>query len=668
MLRSTALIFVLLIAGCARERARPNVLLITLDTTRADRLGCYGGRAGITPSIDAIAASGVRFAQADSPVPLTLPAHATLLTGLLPLHHGVRINGAGALPAKHDTLAAAFATAGYRTAAFVSAFVLDSRFGLDRGFAAYDDDTELDPSGEHRDQPERRAEAVVGAALQWLERVDERPFFLWVHLFDPHAPYDPPQPHSGYEGEIAYMDAQIGRLLARIDRKNTIVVIVGDHGESLGEHGELQHGLLLYESTLRVPLIVAAPDLKPRVVERPVSTVNVAPTIAALAGIDFKSDGRALLSGGEPASTDVYAETQYPLMFGWSELAAVRRDNFKLVEGLTAELVDTRSGERRNLAEQERRTFRALSDRLRAIRATAVAPTNTTVDEETKAKLASLGYVAPSGPAAAPRRDPRAMVTLFSEWERANAALSNGRIDEAVRIGEQLVANDSANRVFRSTLARALRTRGDGARAIQLYREAVALAPSDADSWYDLASVLQEEGMLSEAATVVEEALRRDSARAEGYNIRGIVRAERGDPAGAEQDFRKAIDLDPRNARAWTNLGNALRATGRIDEASDAYRRSIELAPRNADALNGLGAVLVQQGRTTEGIAQLDAALAVSPDFYEARLNRAVAYEVAGDRRRSLDEVDRLLRDLPNSSAFAQLRATAQQFRSTLRR
>ena len=666
-------VVLLLTAGCARERFRPNVLLITLDTTRADRLGCYGGPAGITPAIDALAREGVRFAQADSPVPLTLPAHATLLTGLLPLHHGLRVNGAGSLPAGQETLATRFADAGYRTAAVVGSFVLDSRFGLDRGFASYDDAMDLDADGAAGEQPQRRASAVVDAALRWLEGPDERPFFLWVHLFDPHAPYEPPQSHrrfGAYEGEIAYMDAQIGRLTARIDRKKTIVAIVGDHGESLGEHGEQQHGLLLYESTLRVPFIIAAPDVAPRVVNQPVGTVDLAPTIAALAGLTLKGDGRdlALRSGAEPPRADLYAETQYPLMFGWSELASLRRENLKLVEGLSAELLDIAAGERANVAEQNRRLFRELSERLRTIRATAISPIAAAVDAETKAKLESLGYVAPSGSALAPRGDPRAMVRVFSDWERANDALAGDRIDDAVRIGETLVAADPANRIFRSTLARALRSRGDMARAIQLYRQAVALAPSDAGAWYDLASALQENGMLAEAGTVVEEAIRRDSERSEGYNIRGSVRAERGDLAGALQDFEKAIELDPRNARAWANRGNALRSMNRVEDAVEAYRHSIELAPRYADARNGLGAALVQQGKAIEAIAHFDAALAVAPDFYEARLNRAIAYEVAGDRPRAADEVDRLLRDMPNSSDFSEVRAAAKQFRGTLRR
>jgi arylsulfatase A-like enzyme/Flp pilus assembly protein TadD len=676
VLRRSVSLLLLLMAGCARERARPNVLLITLDTTRADRLGCYGGPAGITPALDALAAEGIRFAQADSPVPLTLPAHATLLSGLLPLHHGLRVNGAGGFPRDRETLATLFSGAGYRTAAFVGSFVLDRRFGLGRGFASYDDEVERDPAREGSAEPERRAEAVIDAVERWLDREDSRPFFVWVHLFDPHAPYEPPEPYGdrfgAYGGEIAYIDAQLGRLLARVDRGNTIVALAGDHGESLGEHGELMHGLLLYESTLRVPLIVAAPSVRPYVVDRPVSTADLAPTLAGLAGLELRSDGRDLSSdlrdGRQPDPADLYAETEYPRTFGWSALASLRRENLKLVAGLTEELVDARSGEKNNIADRERRTFHDLSSRLRAIRATAVASPTTAVDDETRAKLASLGYVAPVTGGEAPNADPRSMTPIFADWERANAALLENRIAEVIAIGEKLIAADPANRVFRSTLARGLRMRGDSMRAIQLYREAVALSPANPDAWYDLAAVLQEAGRVEEASAVIAEALRLDPNRAEAYNVRGIVRAESGDAMSAIDDFRRAIAIDPRNARAHGNLGNALRSTGRIDEAVDAYRRSIAIAPRHADALNGLGAVLVQQGRASEALAHFDAALAAAPDLYEARLNRAVALEILGDRQRARDEVERLLRELPESGQFAGLRANAARFRATLRR
>src|SRR6266511_2063601 len=332
-----------------RERHPLNVLLITLDTMRADHLGCYGSRTNGTPSIDRLARQGVRFAQVDSAVPLTLPSHATILTGLFPQRHGLRLNGAGTLRLSIDTLATIFSRRGFRTGAFVGSFVLDHRFGLGRGFGAYDDAVARDPKGGAASlDAERPAAAVADAALAWLRETGTRPFFGWVHFYDPHAPYAPPQPYAQtYDGEIAYVDAQVGRLLASIDRSRTIVAVVGDHGEGLGEHGEATHGLLLYESTLRVPLIISAPSLRPRVVREPISTTDLAPTLAALAGapmnvvrLDGRDLSRDLLGKREPAQRDIYAETQYPLTFGWNDLTSFRRDGKKLISGARDELFD----------------------------------------------------------------------------------------------------------------------------------------------------------------------------------------------------------------------------------------------------------------------------------------------------------------------------------------
>ncbi|MFY9824548.1 MAG: sulfatase, partial [Thermoanaerobaculia bacterium] len=259
--------------GCSRGGERhPNLLLVTVDTVRADHLGCYGDREAVTPFLDRLASEGLRFEAASSTVPLTLPSHATILSGLLPLHHGLRNNGAGALPAGTGTLATLLAgdAAHYRTGAFVGAFVLDGRFGLKTGFEVYDDEIPRDPKAGVSLEAERPGREVVDRALTWLkdgdDRKDDRPFFLWVHLYDAHAPYTPPpawaarHPGRPYDGEISEVDEQIGRLLAELDRRGvsgrTVVAVAADHGEALGEHGELTHGLLLYEPTLHVPLLL----------------------------------------------------------------------------------------------------------------------------------------------------------------------------------------------------------------------------------------------------------------------------------------------------------------------------------------------------------------------------------------------------------------------------
>jgi choline-sulfatase len=660
---AAVLILALLVAACRETpRRRPNVLLITLDTFRADRIG------GNTPALAALARDSIRFDAADSPVPLTLPAHASLMSGLLSLHHGMRNNGIGVFPAARQTLATTFARSRYRTGAFVGSFILDHRFGLNRGFERYDDEivrNVTDSSGTF--DAERRGAEVVDRALAWLRQNDARPFFAWVHFYDAHAPYAPPPPYpQTYDGEVAYLDAQIARLLAAVDRGNTIIVVVGDHGESLGEHGELTHGLLLYEPTLHVPMIIAAPSLAPRVIRTAVSTVDLAPTIASLAGVSLASpvDGRDLdlRNGHDPEPVPVYAETQYPATFGWSELASMRMASTKLISAPTPELYDLQRdpGELANVLANQRRDYRALSARLEQLRATAVAPTPSTVDAETRAKLASLGYVAPTQSTSATKRDPKSVAPLFRAFEEATAMLNAGRARDAAASLEQLVRDDPANHVFRETLARAFRQRGDAARAIALYRQAVALAPNDADAWYNLAVALQESGNTRESATALAEAAKRDPNRPEIHNIRGAALAEGGNLAEAEKEFRATIAADPRNARAYNNLGNVLSAMNRRDEAAAAYRKAIDLAPRYADPLNGLGAMLVSDGRARDALPYFDRAMQIAPDYYEAQMNRAVALLMSGDNTAAAAELKRLLARLPSSAQYAARRGAAR--------
>ena len=644
------LVLALVFTTCAKHLAHPNVLLITLDTFRADRIGA------LTPNLSRFAAGAVTFANADAAVPLTLPSHATLLSGLLPLHHGLRNNGAGAM--SRDTIANAFSKSGYRTGAFVSAFVLDHRFGLNRGFETYDDEVARDPNDAAGTfDAERRGGATVDRALQWLRKADARPWFAWVHLYDAHAPYAPPPPlPQTYDGEIAYVDQQVGRLLAAVDRTKTVIVIVGDHGEALGEHGELTHGLLLYEPTLHVPLMIVAPDVAARRVNEPVSTADVAPTIASLAGVALTAaDGRDISRKAEPES--IYAESEYPATFGWSPLSSLRDGDRKLITGARPELFHL-PDESANLLATDRRSYTDLLRRLTNLRTSATAATTTAIDAETRSKLASLGYIAPTG-AKAGGRDPRDVVNLFTAFEKASAQDDLAALDA-------LVKADPGNSVFRSALAKAYRERGDYARALPLYRDAVALAPRDGDAWYNLAAALQGSGHGAEGMKAAGEAERLDPNRADIYNVTGILRIGNGDPNAAERDFRHAIALDPRNARAYNNLGNVLRITGRFADAAAAYQHALTIAPRYPDAINGLGVLDVQNGRAADAIRLFDAALQLSPQLYEASLNRAIALQISGDHRAARTALNALLRQLPKDPRYDAERGAATTLLSRL--
>ncbi len=681
-----------LAAGCGKgkEAGNPNLVLVTLDTVRADHLGCYGDRDAVTPSLDRLAAEGLRFSSASSAVPLTLPSHASILSGLLPPHHGLRNNGLGAYPEGTGTLATLLAGQGYRTGAFIGAFVLDHRFGLNQGFETYDDEIPRDPHAGVTLEAERPGRDVMDRALAWLGLEDERPFFLWVHLYDAHAPYAPPaawaarHPGKPYDGEISEVDEQVGRLLEALEKQGlageTVVAVAADHGEGLGEHGEITHGLLLYEPTIHVPLLVRAPGrLKPRVVDTPVSLVDLAPTLAGLLGKTLpapagrKLDGRdlskALLDGDEPPATEVYAESQYPAIFGWSPLAALRRRDLKYISAPNPELYDLSRdpGETVNLVARKAEPASGFASRIAAIEAGAVAtPLGSAPDAETRARLASLGYAAGT---AAPKAqtskssspDPKTMVDLFQRFERANADLQDGKLDVALGSLETLVAADPENPVFRGKLAAAWRDRGNFEKAVPLYRRAAETVPTDPEAWYNLAAALQETGRLGEAREAIESALRLDGTRPEAHNTLGIIELGEGKLEAARLEFETATRLDPRNALAMNNLGNALRALGRGGEAEQAYLRSVSLAPRYAEPLNGLGTLEVERDKPQAALPYFERALALAPSYHEVRLNRAIAYDMAGDLAAAGNAYRDFLASTEGNPGFAEQRRAAQQ-------
>lgn len=567
---------VLLLAGRPASAA-PNLVLLTLDTTRADHLGVYGAAKARTPVLDALAARGTRYARALAPSPLTLPAHASLLTGLAVPEHGVRDNGTAVLPEGLPTLATAFSAKGYATGAFVASRVLDRRFGLDRGFEVYDDRMAAERLGQYG-YPERDAKAVTSAAISWLAALPAgKPYFLWVHYYDPHAPYRPPPRWRGgsekadYAGEIAYVDAEIGRLLKALPPGEPVVAVAGDHGEMLGEHGERGHGIFLYRAALEVPLILAGPGVPTgRVVDETVATRRLAPTLLALLGAeqptaeDLPGLGPASRAGAprSGASRPIYSQTSMPRSaYGWAPLAAVSDQRLRFIAAPRPELYDfvADPGETRNLIRERRRDAKRLKSALEALeagferpRADAPAP-----DPQLEADLRSLGYLSASGTGGAATIDPKDGIELLADFERAIGLMGRGAHRKALEILEALVARNPRNVPFVTRLASARLENGLAEAAIAAYRQAVELNPRLHFLHCHLADAYRRLGRLDEA----------------------------------RREYELTLALNPRSAAAWLALAELAHGAGERGEERRLLHEAVAAGTASATIRGRLGQI-----------------------------------------------------------------------------
>jgi choline-sulfatase len=681
----------LFVSSCVSSpRVPPNILLITLDTTRADHLGAYGYRAAKTPRLDRLASDGVVFDRALASAPITLPAHVSLMTGLYPFTHGVRDNGAFSLSDTVPTLAATLHARGYRTAAFVSAFVLDRRFGLARGFDTYDDRVAL----------ERRGDRTAAAAAAWVDAraADPVPFFVWLHLYDAHDPYDPPPPFregfSGrpYDGEIAFDDGAIGTVLDRLDRagrlSSTIVAVVGDHGESLGEHGEDTHAVFVYESTLRVPMILAWPGRLPagRRVPALVRGIDLAPTLLDAAGQPPLpgAQGQTLMPLiGDPvakpsAPASAYGESYFPLLnMNWAPLRTIQDERWKFIDAPEPELYDLArdTAEQTNLAAREPARAAALRRALDTL--TGGHPGTTarrTVDSETAAKLAALGYVAAAGPGSLTRLplpgggqsgsgglsptvqgeelpDPKQMIGVFNRVRQANAALQAGRFAEAAAIARDMLALDPRNAFATIVLANADMEQGRYQEAIAGYRAYLDLVPASADAHHRAAIAYARLGDPDRALAEEQLALQIDPRHADALGHLGGLLAARGRWDEAILALRAAVEILPDNVPYRVGLARVLVAARQLDAADAQLRRALELQPDSADARAGLGNLLVARDQPALAVAQFERALALRPDADDIRLDLGIALEHAGRPAEARAEYARLAsgRDTPGN-------------------
>jgi choline-sulfatase len=634
---------------------RASVLLLTLDTTRADHLGCYGALRASTPRLDALAKSGVRFEQALSPVPLTLPAHASLLSGRVPRRHGVRDNAGFRLDKSVPLLSERLAAAGYATAAFVSAAVLDREGGLDHGFRIYDDTVRI---GDRRafDYQERAASQTVDAVLARLPQLSP-PFFLWVHLYDPHLPYVPPEPYATkfkdnpYDGEIAFMDSQLGRVLDAVKRKapKLIVVAAGDHGESLGEHGENAHGVFLYQATQHVPLIISGASLPPgATVTTYAGLIDVAPTVLDLLGLPAlpDADGRSLvpaMRGARIAPRDYEMETFYPsYSYGWAPLSALVAGPFKYVQAPRPELYELPTDPR-----ETKNIVRAKADRTKALAAALAdrtkgdATPQPAEDEEMnerRDRLASLGYTSGSVTPEGGGIDAKDGVKLLPDLDAARHAIQLGDPRDAIAPLTRILSTNSTNVPARLLLGQAHLAVGHEAEAVAAYKTVTELAPNNALAWFDLgnataARALKDDAAFEATKKAYERSLALSPRHADTYLNFASLQAGRRDPIGARETLLRARAAGVEDPTIETELGLLEAARNNNTAAVAALDRALALNPKQVEALEARGQIAYAAGLFTTAEGYYERALAVNPQARIAKTLGAIRFYELKDKK-----------------------------------
>ncbi|MCX8160546.1 MAG: tetratricopeptide repeat protein [Candidatus Saccharicenans sp.] len=647
--------------------ASANILLITLDTTRADHLGCYGYKEARTPSIDRLAREGIRFANAYCPAPLTLPSHASILTGLEPFRHRVRNNG-HYLPPEVRTVAEALKERGYKTAAFVSSFSVDSRFGLDRGFEVYDDTFEADLPFKATNA-ERRAADTFSRFARWLDNNYRQKFFCWVHYYDPHLPYDPPAPFDQefsqrpYDGEIAYMDVYVGRLLQALDEKGlldkTIIIVAGDHGEGLGARVELGHGIFLYEETIRVPLIFWGKQVftRPQVVEPRVRLTDLAPTILSWIGAGEEAShlqGRSLENfflGKEKKDREAVVETFYPREnFGWSELIGIISGRWKLIQSPRPELFDLRADpeERVNLFSTNQDLAAELRQKLEStLLGTSSATSGGAARPEDLERLRSLGYLnlAPAkGQSTYP--DPKEKIELLKLIQEAQAYEYQEKFDLAeqayLRILEE--TPDSPASYVNLALTQARQKKME--EAIAILNRGLERLPDSEILLVRLGHTYAVSGKFLLALKTMEKVLQLNPRNVDALTVSAGILDAAGRKEEAWSLYRRALEVEPESKTLRTSLAASLASAGKLAEAVEIYRKLVEDFPDDQSLYQFTGLAYSYLGDHDQAIFYLKQAVAIMPTR-SGYFNLAVAYEKAGRPR---EAVEYFRRYLENSS------------------
>jgi len=604
-----------------------NVVVVTVDTLRPDHLHCYGYPKIETPNIDRIAHSGGLFENAVTQTPLTPPSHASMFTGLYPTSHHVRDTGSFVLEASSTTLATILQQQGWDTGAFISSAVLKKLFGLNQGFAVYDDQMPKPGKGhEFLEDAERRAGDTVDRAINWLGAQSGKPFFLWVHVYDPHAPYNPPAPFREtykdrpYDGEIAYADHELGRLFDAISKKSpadkTLIAVLSDHGEGLGEHGEFSHGVFLYDSTLRIAFLLSGPGVPAgKRITPQARTIDLLPTIldlmggkapASVQGVSLKPS----FTGKEAGATASYAETLFPkINLGWAELRAIRTNRWKYILAPKPELYDLSQdpSETKNVIQRHAAEVQKFEAELKAI----IGPheiekvQTTTVDSRTLNQLRSLGYTGGFSP--------------------RTFTLQGKGIDPKDRLEVLKIMEEADGPQSRLPMPR----------RIELLRQALKLDPTNPLLYYSLGGDCEKAGRYAEAMDVYNAAVRNGIDSGRLHSRIGDLLVRGGKKSEAIPEYEKAARFNPADLESQANLATAYLETGDLASAERVYKAINAIDPSYAAAYNGLGVIAIQRQDGAAARGYFEKAVGLDPDLVEAQLNLGLLYKMAGDRERA---------------------------------
>lgn len=675
-----SLLFILFLLICtwffpSSQSSRLDVLLITIDTLRADYLSCYDKTKIETSHIDRLAAQGLLFLNAFAHNVMTLPSHINILTGTYPFFHGVRDNAGYWLEEESLLISEILKEKGYSTAAFIGAFPLDDRFGLDQGFDLYDDFYGDTAHLHDLFFVERPAEDVIDAACGWIKDQGKNPWFCWIHLFDPHVPYTPPQtfkeryPSDFYGGEVAYVDQELGRLFQFLDKRQNrdfpLTVITSDHGESLGEHGELTHGVFAYNSTLHIPLIIYQPQLFPKskAIQEMVRHIDIAPTILDVLGIKIPGviQGRSLLPLVKNPSRwkmeDCYFEALSPnLNRNWAPLHGLIRGNYKFISLPISELYDLKKDfrEENNLATTEKPLAIELKKDLDNLLQTKKQPLSArrSIDRETKEKLRALGYIA--GADALPEKrsfsaedDPKNLIGLDREMQEGIMVFQAGGVEKAAKIFEEILEQRPDFRLIYENLSFIYSERGQLDKAIKLLEKAIDLKLDNSSLMSKLAIYYQEAGKLEKAKTILESLAKSFPHDVEILNYLGVTYWKLESFEEAVKIFQKAIAMDKGYASLYNNLGSVYLSLEDYSQAEEKFKKALLYDQNLASAYNGLGVIRANENNLPHATKNWKKAVELDKTQYDALYNLCIILTKMNQFKDALKYIEQFIASAP---------------------